>query len=83
MAETKTENKAVETKTAKEKKVKIILPITRYEKDDEFVGINGMNYQIKRGEEVEVPESVADALRIKEKQLAKALSYMYSVANDK
>ena len=47
---------------AAQKKVKIKLPISRNEKEDVFVGINGKTYLIKRGVEVEVPESVAKVL---------------------
>ena len=44
------------------KKVKIRLPLTREEKDDVYVCVNGKSYLIKRGKEVEVPASVAEAL---------------------
>lgn len=37
-------------------------------KDDVFVCINGRSWQIKRGEEVKVPESVAKALAASKKQ---------------
>ena len=81
MAETKTENKAVETKTAKKKTVTINIPITRHEKGDVFVGINGMNYLIKRGVDVEVPESVVEVLKHKEEMMAKAMAFEDSVAD--
>lgn len=57
------------------KKVKIKLPLTRTEKDDVFVGLNGKTYLIKRGVEVEVPEGVAEILTRKEKMLALAMEY--------
>ena len=57
------------------KKVKIKLPLTRTEKDDVFVGINGNTYLIKRGETVEVPASVAWVLERKERMLAKAMEF--------
>ena len=57
------------------KKVKIKLPLTRSEKDDVFVGLNGKTYLIKRGVEVEVPEGVARILERKEKMLAIAMEY--------
>ena len=50
--------------TAKKPKmvtVKLFKDNERY-KSDVFVGINGKSYQIKRGVEVEVPESVAKIL---------------------
>lgn len=81
MAETKTENKAVATKPAKEKTVTINIPLTRHEKDDVFVGVNGKNYLIKRGVDVEVPASVAEVLRHKEEMLAEAMAFEESAAN--
>lgn len=58
-----------------EKKVKIKLPLTRTEKDDVYVCVNGSSYQIKRGETVEVPESVAEVLQHKEEMLAEAMEF--------
>lgn len=57
------------------KKVKIKLPLTRTEKDDVFVGLNGKTYLIKRGVDVEVPEGVAEILARKETMLALAMEY--------
>ena len=57
------------------KKVKIKLPLTRSEKDDVFIGLNGKTYLIKRGVEVEVPEGVARIWERKEKMLAIAMEY--------
>lgn len=57
------------------KKVKIKLPLTRSERDDVFVGINGKTWLIKRGEEVEVPRNVAQVLRRKERMLSIAMEY--------
>lgn len=73
MAETKT-TKATEEVT-KEKKVKIRLPLTRTEKNDVLVGVNGKTWLIKRGEEVEVPECVAEVLKHKEEMLTEAMAY--------
>ena len=73
MAETKT-TKATET-VAKEKKVKIRLPLTRTEKSDVLVGVNGNTWLIKRGEEVEVPECVAEVLQHKEEMLSEAMAF--------
>ena len=61
--------------TKKVKKVKIKLPLTRTEKDDVFVGLNGKTYLIKRGVEVEVPEGVAKVLERREKMLSIALEF--------
>lgn len=60
---------------AAQKKVKIKLPISRNEKEDVFVGINGKTYLIKRGVEVEVPESVAKVLERRDKMLEIAMEY--------
>jgi hypothetical protein len=61
--------------TNETKKVKIKLPLTRTEKDDAWVAMNGKSYLIKRGETVEVPAGIAEILQNKEEQLAKALAY--------
>ena len=58
-----------------EKKVKIKLPLTRTEKDDVYVCVNGNSYQIKRGETVEVPDYVAEVLQHKEEMLAEAMEF--------
>ena len=63
---------ATETTT---KKVKIKLPLTRTEKDDVYVAVNGKSYLIKRGETVEVPDYVAEVLQHKEEMLAVAMEY--------
>lgn len=59
----------------KEKRVRIKLPLTRSEKDDVFVGVNGKTYLIKRGEAVEVPESVAEVLQHREDMLGIAMEF--------
>lgn len=58
-----------------EKRVRIKLPLTRGEKDDVFVGVNGKTYLIKRGEEVSVPRCVAKVLERKERMLALAMEF--------
>lgn len=57
------------------KKVKIKLPITRTEKDDVYVAVNGKSYLIKRGVTVEVPASVAEVLQHKEEMQAQAMEF--------
>ena len=79
MAETKT-TKAAE-KVAEEKKVKIRLPLTRTEKNDVLVGVNGNTWLIKRGEEVEVPECVAEVLQHKEEMLSEAMAFEEQAAS--
>lgn len=66
---------------ATEKKVKIKLPLTRNEKDDVYVCVNGKSYQIKRGETVEVPEYVAEVLQHKEEMLAEAMEFEAQAAD--
>ena len=65
-----TENKPKAPKT-----VKIKLPISRAEKNDEWVSVNGEKYLIKRGVGVEVPEYIAKALERRERLLDEALAY--------
>ena len=55
--------------------VKIKLPITRTEKDDVYVALNGTPYLIKRGEYVEVPAGVVEILDNKDKMLNEAYAY--------
>ena len=70
------ETEVAEVKPAsKPKKVRIKLPLTRTEKEDVFVALNGKTYQIKRGVEVEVPYGVAKILERQEKQLAIAMEF--------
>ena len=57
------------------KKVTIKLPLTRTEKDDVFVGLNGKTYLIKRGVPVEVEEPVAKILERREKMLSCAMEF--------
>ena len=72
------------TKTTKAKKSKLFpneplvtikLPITRNEKEDKWVSVNGKSMQIKRGVEVEVPLCIAKALEHQEKMLIEAMEY--------
>ena len=67
---------------AAEKKVKIKLPLTRTEKDDVYVCVNGKSYQIKRGETVEVPDFVAEVLQHKEEMLAQAMEFEAQAAEN-
>ena len=62
------------------KKVTIKLPLTRAEKDDVFVGINGHSYLIKRGEAVQVDENIAKILERREKMLSAAMDFEKSAA---
>lgn len=60
---------------AKEKMVKIRLPLTKYEQDDVFVRVNTRTWLIKRGVEVEVPECVVEVLNHAEEQMLESLEY--------
>ena len=42
---------------------------------EQYVAVNGRSFLIRRGEEVEVPECVAEVLRLSEKQ--KRAAYLY------
>lgn len=64
-----------------EKKVKIKLPLTRTEKDDVYVAVNGRSYLIKRGETVEVPACVAEVLQHKEEMLAQSIDFEEQAKN--
>ena len=57
------------------KKVTIKLPLTRNEKDDVFVGLNGRTYLIKRGVPVEVDAPIAKILERREKMLSAAMDF--------
>lgn len=57
------------------KKVKIKLPLTRSEKDDVYVCVNGESFLIKRGELVEVPDYVAEVLQHRDEMLAEAMEF--------
>lgn len=68
MATKKEENKAAATV---ERKFKVKLPKLRGKSDaeqDVFYSVNGKNYLIRRGEEVEVPESLYQVM-IHEQQM--------------
>lgn len=79
-----TENKDTATKEAvkKEKMVKIRLPKTRADEDDERVFVNHRSWQIKRGVEVEVPECVAEVLRNRELALEHIMLFKEANTNN-
>ena len=75
------ETKSTTTKTKKSKLfpneplVTINIPITRSEKDDVWVAVNGKSMQIKRAVDVEVPLCIAKALEHSQNMLIEALEY--------
>nr|DAL59428.1 MAG TPA_asm: hypothetical protein [Bacteriophage sp.] len=58
---------------AKPKTVVIQLPVIEGMGDSVYVGVNMKDYQIKRGEPVEVPLCVAEVLRNSDKQMMVAM----------
>ena len=70
---------ATENKTAM---VTVRLPLTRAEKDDVYVAVNGKSYLIKRGEPVKVPASVAEVLERREKMLEQSLQFEQESSGD-
>ena len=79
-----TENmETIKKETAKkEKMVKIRLPKTKADEDDERVWVNHRSWQIKRGVEVEVPECVAEVLRNREIALEGIMLFKEANTND-
>lgn len=63
------------TAEKKEKTVKIRIPRTKGDQEDVFVSVNNYTCIIKRGEEVEVPDYVAEVLRHQEEMLEKILDF--------
>ena len=76
MAETKTKKSKL---FPNEPLVTIKLPITRTEKDDVWVAVNGKSMQIKSGIEVEVPQCIYEALEHSVKMLLEAMEYEASI----
>lgn len=66
-----TENNAVN----EEKKVVVTLPILNEDDMVQYVAVNGRSFMIRRGEEVEVPECVAEVLKNSERQKLEAMKY--------
>ena len=64
-----------------EKMVKIRLPLTREKQADVFVGINGKTWLLKRGQDIEVPESVAEVLANSERMDTLALERSQAAKN--
>ena len=75
MAETT--KKAADNAT-KRKRVTVKLPRLSGQNavQEEFFSVNGKNYIIKRGEEVEIPEEVAEVIRNAEKADEYAMKYV-------
>lgn len=65
---------------AGEKMVRVMLPIINENDMEQYVGINGRSWLIRRGEEVEVPECVAEVLKLSENQKREAYRYQQQAA---
>lgn len=74
-AQTQPEKKKESTEKTTEKMVKIRLPRERDDKSPVTVWVNERSWVIQRGEEVEVPECVAEVLRNKELMLEYGIDY--------
>lgn len=76
--------KKPENAPAKAKRVKIKLPRLREQENaDVFVAVNGENFTIKRGVEVEVPDYIAEVLRHSEEAEAEADEHILKAINNK
>ena len=73
-----TTKKAVDNATTKSKRVTVTLPRLPGQNaiQEEFFSVNGKNYIIKRGEEVEIPEEVAEVIRNANKAEEYAMNYV-------
>ncbi len=80
MAETK---KNTATNNAETKRVQVRLPRLSGQNaiQEEFYSVNGRNYIIKRGENVLIPEEVAEVIRNSEKEEEYAMRYVDSLKN--
>lgn len=72
-AESAVAEKTSDKAEAKPKTVVIQLPVIEGMGDSVYVGVNMKDYQIKRGEPVEVPLCVAEVLRNSDKQMMVAM----------
>ncbi len=72
-----TTKKADNANATKAKRVTVKIPKLRGidAVQEEFFSVNGKNYIIKRGEEVEIPEEVAEVIRNGEKAEEYAMDY--------
>ena len=82
MATTEKKDTATKETAVVEKMVKIRIPKTKADEDDERVWVNHRSWQIKRGVEVEVPECVAEVLRNREKALEDIMLFKEANTND-
>ena len=79
--ETAVAEKASDKAEAKAKTVVIQLPVIEGMGDSVYVCVNMKSYQIKRGEPVEVPLSVAEVLRNSDRQMMVAMQRQEEMAS--
>lgn len=77
----KAEKKEAAVAEEKPKTVVIQLPVIEGMGDSVYVCVNMKSYQIKRGEPVEVPLSVAEVLRNSDKQMMEAMHRQEEMAS--
>lgn len=70
---------AVETPAAEEMETIQLFSDGGKYKGDLFVGVNGVNYQIKRGVPVNVPKAVAEVIRHSQEQDAQSAARMEAI----
>ena len=58
-----------------EEAITIRLPLTRSEKDDKYVCVNGKSMLIKRGVDVEIPKCIYEVLQHEENMLREAMEF--------
>ena len=63
------------------KTVTIRLPLSRGEREDVYVAVNGKSYLLRRGEAVEVPVEVAEVLERRERMLELSMRYEQEAAH--
>ncbi len=80
-----TTKKTVDNATTKAKRVTVTLPRLHGQNaiQEEFFSVNGKNYIIKRGEEVEIPEEVAEVIRNAQKAEEYAMNYVDELGKNK
>ena len=76
-------NKPATEEVKKEKMVKVYVPKTKEQKDDDYVSVNNRTWQIMRGVEVEVPDFVAAQFIHEQKMLEKAMAFQEEATKPK
>jgi len=61
-------------------RIRLLKDTSRY-KGDLFVSVNGVNYQLQRGKNIEVPPEVAEVIRHSQEQDDQTAARMEELAN--